>query len=444
MAWQTFATKTSPNPMSTLDTQFGNVAQWSIVGCTATGTNVVTLTPILSGYTGPAYANFVAYSFIAANSSSGAVTLKVGSLAALNVYKSDGTTQIGSGDIVAAQTYRVFYNGALNSSAGGWYLENVGVVPQSLTGVTQSAPGGRLSLVTATPVMTTTQSAKTSIFYCLYNSSLVPYWTGSAWATDTFAELSLALDSNAGHTGYQQSGKTFDIFYDHNAGSGRIVSGPAWTNATTRADALARLNGIWVNNASIVVRFDTSASTATIAANLLTYLGTMLASADGQCQFIYGAVAANGTAGAFNLWNCYNRVGVPAIVGDTTNSWTYSTATWRAANNSATMRVTYVCGLSEDPVIVDYNCSSVGTEGVAGAGAAVGVDATNAFSGSTGVNSLGLGGGSGITLGQYAGVPGLGTHFVSAIEYCTSGTVTFYGDAGTAYYQNALRVQLRM
>lgn len=429
MAWQTFATKTSPNPMSTLDTQFANVAAWSIVGCTASGTNVITLTPILSGYTGPAYANFVAYSFIAANSSSGAVTLKVGALAALNVYKADGTTQITSGDIVANQTYRVFYNGALNSSAGGWYLENIGIVGASLTGVTQSAPGGRLSLVTATPVMTTTQSAKTSIFYCLYNSSLVPYYTGAAWATDTIAELTLALDSNSGHTGYQQSGKLFDVFYDHNAGSGRIVTGPAWTSSTARADALARVGGIWVNNASIVTKFDTSASTATIGANLLTYLGTMIASADGQCSFIYGAAAAGGTGGNFGIWNAYNRKPLTSFTNDSTDSWTYATGTFRSADNSTGNRFTYVCGLAEDTVHANYTIMCL-SDATAIPVIAIGVDATNALTQASFQQRI-----PAVTISltaSYSGIPGIGSHFLQAIEQSAAGagTATFYGDNG--------------
>lgn len=432
--------------MSTLDTQSSNLSAWSIVNCAASGTNVITLTPSLSGYTGPAYANFVAYSFAAANTSSGSVTLKVGALAALNVYKSDGTTQIGSGDIVSGQCYRVFYNAALNSAAGGWYLENIGMVPASLTGVTQSPAGGRLSLVTATPVMTTTQSAKTSIFYCLYNSNLVPYWTGAAWATDTFAELSLALDSNAGHTGYQQSGKNFDIFYDHNAGSGRIVSGPAWTSDVARADALVRLNGVLVNNASIVVKFDASASTATIAANLLTYLGTMRASADGQCSYVFGALAANGTAGSFLLWNMYNRVSVASVTQDSTDSWTLAAGTIRGANNSATMRCSFVSGLTEDAFLARYYCG-MGAGTANGLGVGIGYDSTTAFSGAWAWSNTAATFVMGS--GEFA-TTAIGFHYLQALEQSYSaGTATFFGDNGIAAntvgsMQNGLVVNLRM
>lgn len=154
MAWLTFATQTSPEPMSNLDTQFGNVAKWSAVGCTASGTNVITLTPILSGFTGPAYANFAAYRFAAANSNGGATTLKVGSLSALNCYRADGTTQITTGDIISGQCYEAVYNSALNSAAGGFYITNIGQGASSLPDPVTPAHGGTgLTTLTANNVL---------------------------------------------------------------------------------------------------------------------------------------------------------------------------------------------------------------------------------------------------------------------------------------------------
>lgn len=129
MTWFNFGTQTSPEPMSNLDVQFGNVAQWASVDCTASGTNVITLTPSLSGYTAASYANFVSFRFAAANNSTGAVTLKVGSQAALNVYKVGGTLQVGNGDIIAGQVYLATYQASLNSAAGGWYLTPMGGSP---------------------------------------------------------------------------------------------------------------------------------------------------------------------------------------------------------------------------------------------------------------------------------------------------------------------------
>lgn len=142
MSWLTFGIQTSPEPMSNLDVQFLNVASFGIVNCTASGTNVITLTPTLSGYTGPAYANYVTYRFVAANTSTGAVTLKIGSLSALVVYNQNGTSQVGSGGIVAGQLYCVSYYGTLNSSAGGWFLSAQGFTNPFVGTLTITPPTG--------------------------------------------------------------------------------------------------------------------------------------------------------------------------------------------------------------------------------------------------------------------------------------------------------------
>ena len=57
---------------------------------------------------------------------------------------------------------------------------------------TVTAPQGRLTLQTATPVMTTTQSAKTTIFYTPYVGNQVPIYNGTSMVMTTFAELSVA------------------------------------------------------------------------------------------------------------------------------------------------------------------------------------------------------------------------------------------------------------
>jgi hypothetical protein len=45
---------------------------------------------------------------------------------------------------------------------------------------------------------------------------------------------------------------------------------------------------------------------------------------------------------------------------------------------------------------------------------------------------------------QYAGLPGIGAHFISAIEAVNAGTQTFYGDVGNAsLFQSGLIVRLR-
>jgi len=210
-------------------------------------------------------------------------------------------------------------------------------------------PGGRLTLTSAAPVMTADVTAAATIYYALYKHNFVPLWNGTTWGLHQIAELSLALTSNSGHTGYQQNGKNFDLFIYNDGGTIRLCTGPAWTNDTTRADAIARKDGRWTNNASIVLRFgNASGNTVTAAANRALYVGTMRASADGQTEWTPNpAAAAGGSNNKLYLWNCYHRLRVVAVERDSTDTWSYTTASYAVLNSNNNNRISFINGLAE-------------------------------------------------------------------------------------------------
>ncbi len=352
--------------------------------------------------------------------------------------------------------------GALAPGTAGQFLETLGAGANVAWAFPSSSgaaliPNGRLTLVSGTPVMTTTQSAKSSVFYTPYNGGYVPIYNGAIFTNNAFAELTLALDNNAGHTGYQQSGKLFDLFVFLNSNVVTLATGPAWSSSTARGAGagtteLQMLNGIWTNKNTLVAKIDATSSTVMVTANQATYVGTILASADGQTQFVFGALGANGTAAAFNVWNCYNRVSVATFVQDTTDSWNYSTATWRSANASATMRASFIQGLAEDAFEARYIVASSDTKtnGNDIRANAIGYDATNAVASGCSPGNAFLGA---VTFGDAStGSPilsmiatfskngDLGSHFCQAIEWSTGdGTTTWVGDnGGTGNYQNGL------
>jgi hypothetical protein len=121
-------------PLSDFDTMFTQVAQMIAIPCTATGVNLITLTPITNAPTIPAYAPFCSFTFLAPNNSTGNVSATFGGLATLNCYRSDGITLITSGDIIAGQLYTLVYSAALNSGNGGFYLTRATVSPIANTG----------------------------------------------------------------------------------------------------------------------------------------------------------------------------------------------------------------------------------------------------------------------------------------------------------------------
>ncbi len=287
---------------------------------------------------------------------------------------------------------------------------------------TPVAPQGRLTLVTATPVMTTTQSAKTTIYYTPYLGTLVPIWDGAAMIMTGFTELSVATSDTTKSPAAIGASKVNDWFVWSDSGTMRVGHGPDWTDDVTRSagTALVRVNGIWLNNASI---------TNGPAASRGTYVGTTRSNSSSQLDWIYGALASGGTAGFFGIWNAYNRKPVSSLSADSTDSWAYAAAAWRQANASAGMQTSYVCGLAEDIISATYTgfiFSTAANNGIVG----IGINSTTSFSGVTG-----LVGGTISTLSTvaiYNGVPGIGLNVIAAIEYAQlgSGSVTFYGDDG--------------
>lgn len=314
-------------------------------------------------------------------------------------------------------------------SAGG--AGATGPTGASAAGGGVSPPQGRLTLQTLTPVMTTTQSAKTTLFYTPYVGNLCPIYDGTNFSMSAFSELSVLTTDTTKSPAAIGASKVNDWFVWNDAGTLRLGHGPDWTSDTARSagTALVMVNGIWLNNVSI---------TNGPAASRGTYVGTTRSNASSQLDWIYGALAALGTAGFFGVWNAFNRVDVGSLSRDNTDSWTYALSAWRASNASNNMRASYVCGLAEDAFHARFSCS---VSGVNGAAVGVGYDVTNNFSGTTGEGNAA----SFTTLfGETIGLA-LGFHFFQAVEYAVStATVTFYGDFGGLVIQNGLSFYGRM
>lgn len=271
--------------------------------------------------------------------------------------------------------------------------------PTSAGTVDNGVVEGRLTLTTGTPVMTSTVTAATTVYFTPYKGNYIALYDGSAdWDVVQFTEISLSL---SGYT----ANKNYDIWCYNNGGTATLES-TVWTDNTTRATALAKQDGVYVKSGATTRR----------------YLGTIrINSSGGQCDFELGGLAVGGAIQSLYVWNYYNRVPVTTYTGDTTDYWIY-TGGWRSANNSATYRSDFIVGVQEDIITASYNCY-IYTNGTANVG--VGYDTTSAFSGSP----------SGMYAGQYAFAeyrtqPTAGYHYVQAVEAGFSGTSYFYGDDG--------------
>lgn len=302
-----------------------------------------------------------------------------------------------------------------------------------VTGGASFTPQGRLTLATGVPVMISAQTGKTLVYYSPYSGNLIPIYDGTDVVATVFAEVSNDLTaSSTGNAGpaAATTNSNYDLFVWNDSGTVRLTRGAPWTSDTARGTGagtseLQRVNGIWTNKVAI---------TNGPGANAGTYVGTIRTDGSSQANWQPGAVAANGTAALLNVWNAYSRIEMRGLVGDTTDSWTYTTATVRSANASATMRVSFLQGLQEDFFNGSYQTSAANTgSGLAAAVAGIGYDATNAFTGRfpLGASANVAGTGIAVSLGGDTSVQTLGFHFMQACEYSgATGTTTWYGDNG--------------
>jgi hypothetical protein len=277
---------------------------------------------------------------------------------------------------------------------------------------------GRLTLTTGTPVMTSAATAQTTLYYTPYIGNQIALYNGSAWVYVSFTEVSLSLSGHTANTNY-------DIWGYSNSGTLTLES-TAWTNDTTRATALTTQNGVYVKSGATTRR----------------YLGTIrITGSTGQCEYSFGGSANGGTEGKLYVWNAQNRVRVSALSQDSTSSWTYTTASWRSANNSTANRISFVQGLQLEYFTADNFSLANGSPASQFAAIGIGINSTSSPTGRRGYVSQGQATeGRAIvdSLGQ------LGFNYVQALEYAGGSTMTFYGSGAAAYIGNGIALSILM
>jgi len=268
-----------------------------------------------------------------------------------------------TGSVTLARTTVLFNSAGTTAKISFSAAPQVGLVALAEDLIFINPPQGRLTLVTATPVMATSQSAKTTIFYTPYIGNQIPLYDGVSFRNVAFSELSNvtgnSASGNAGPAAVAIS-SVYDLFvWQDSAGANWLTRGPLWTNDTTRSagTALVMVNGILLNNAAI---------TNGPAASRGTYVGTVRSNGSAQIDWIFGASAAGGTAAWFGVWNMYNRVDVNTTVNDSTASWlTATSATYGPMNVGATggglnNRISAVFGLPEDGIRISVGAIMAG------------------------------------------------------------------------------------
>ncbi len=283
-------------------------------------------------------------------------------------------------------------------------------------------PQGRLTLTSGTPVLTSTVSGATTVYYTPYVGQTCPLWSGTQfYPANIGGELSQATSDTTKSPAAVAASKLYDMFVWSDGGTYRCTRGPAWSSDTARGTGagtteLNRVNGIWVNKNAI---------TNGPAAGYGTYVGTIASNGSSTIDFILGGTSAGGTAAVLNIWNAYNRRVASPVVSDSTASYSYTTASWRSADNSNTMRISFVVGLQEDAIEATHQNFESGTSAFVQMGIAL--DATNTSSGVNGDIGAST---SAMAVATWSGYA-LGSHFLQATEY-GGASATFYsaGNSG--------------
>lgn len=275
------------------------------------------------------------------------------------------------------------------------------VTLDTLVGLQPATPGGRLSLSSTAPVADV--SPASYVYYIPFVNDRITLWDGSQWVTVTFTSPSCSVPMGSG---------VFDVFAYISAGLVALETS-AWSTAIARTTDVTIQDG----------RYCKSGNKSRL------YLGTFYTPS--------GLSTDDGPTKRF-VWNMYNRVQRALRVTESTDSWTYTTATWRAANGSGTNRVEFVRGLDLDSMGTEVHCTVAHTSSITLA-VGVGLDSTSTNSAhvfGAQVNN------NGSVRATYRGLPGIGYHYFQWLEFSqASGTTTWFGDGGVNYVQSGLTAE---
>lgn len=269
----------------------------------------------------------------------------------------------------------------------------------------------RMTLTSGTAVTTSNVTAATTIYITPFRGNQIGLYSSGAWVTRTSAEFSIAL-------GTITSGLPYDVFVYDNAGT-PTAEKLAWTSGTARATALTTQDGVLVKSGDATRR----------------YIGTF---------YTTSTTTTEDSDSKRFLWNYYNRVQKNEKCVDTTDSWIYTTATWRASNASTAVgvgRVECVVGVAEDMIDAFHVGIAYNASGPVSVAVGVGIDSTSTNSATmygSGVLSYGV-----CHSCNYKGMLSVGYHYVQRLEISqATGTTNWIGDAGSTLVQSGMNVQV--
>lgn len=297
-------------------------------------------------------------------------------------------------------------------------------------------PGGRLTIASGEPVISTDTTGIGRVWYTPYKHNYAKLYNGAGWYPVQFSQVNQLLTDNTKSPAAAILNAVYDMFLWNDAGTIRCTRGPAWSTDTSRGTGagtteLERIDGLWVNKVDI-----TNGPTARRG----LYVGTITTDASVQLNvMLYPAAASGGSANRVDIWNMFNRVAVTSVCRNSKGTWTSDDTAYDEADNSTSFRVTFAMGLNEESIQAEY--VAYGRHGSANTllYAGIGLNSVSAFTGLPGAVVSHSSARATQIVARYSGLPGIGRRYVQALEAVETGTGTFAGDNGGTLVQAGLQ-----
>lgn len=293
--------------------------------------------------------------------------------------------------------------------------------PQAAAGF---IPGGRLTLVTGSPVISSDQASKTVVYYTPTVHAWFPVIRNGVIRPVYFGDADLKLTLTSAHA----ASSIVDVFGVEIGGKGRLLTGPAWSNSGAGVGDRGTGGGTSEHTFAHLrvnkwpVPGLNGEGSAFIPPLEGTYLGSLyFDGSNGQItdHVSYGQSRKRG------VWNAFNQKLIYLKAGDPNNSWNYTSTTNRASNNDSANKLTLFSGLAEENFDIrahqrfDANAGAILIHGI-------GFNSTTTYSGSPGY-FVGTTDGSYLTTeAHYLAAPSIGINTVTHLESGDSGG-TFFG-----------------
>lgn len=277
-------------PLNLFDQSLADMGTLGIIPCTASGTNAIVLTPIPTAFT-PTVSipnQLQSFSFVATATSTGAITVQIGTAAALNLYKEDGATQASTGDLVNKVLYGITYNSALNSGVGGYQIafpitsvlnpvisgatiSNSTITTSTYNGNTWTAGTGTLTIaagktLTANNTLTLAGTDSTTMTFPGTSDTVVGLSATQTLTNKTLTSPSLTTPSIGAATATSINGNTLT------AGSWTLTGGSTKTFTFNNSITLAGVDGKTLTANNSLTFAGTDATTITFQGTD-TYIG---------------------------------------------------------------------------------------------------------------------------------------------------------------------------